>query len=241
MILILQQIDIEGPETLKLFFEKNGFEVRILHLYEGDPLPSSVEGIDAVIVLGGPMNVYEEDKYPFLKDENVFIRRILKNEIPYLGICLGSQLLAKAAGGTIGKSPRREEGFAPVFLTPSAADDPLFAGCAEDIEVFHWHEDMSQVPENGTLLAGSKGCPTQAFRVGENAYGLQFHIEITDKSIRGWCGKYFAENDASAATRKEDMLDRYARTKETFHQTAARIYNNFLKVIKETKERQQCG
>ena len=231
MILILQQIDIEGPETLKPFFEKNGFEVEILRLYDGDRIPFSVDGVDAVIALGGPMNVYEEDKHPFLKDEDAFIRRVLERKIPYLGICLGSQLLAKAADAAVVKSSRKEIGFAPVSLSRDGANDPLFAGVGEDVEAFHWHEDMWQVPDNGVLLASSHDCPHQAFRVGDNAYGLQFHVEITDRSIRDWFDRYFQKDEPSAAGRKEEMLGDYTRIKETFHQTADTIYNNFLKII----------
>ncbi len=110
MILIIKHIDIEGPGTFGDFLTTKGEPFRIVELGAGEKLPSNLDGIHAVVVLGGPMNVYEEDKYPFLKDENSFIQDVLKKEIPYFGICLGSQLLAKAAGARVVRSPVKEIG-----------------------------------------------------------------------------------------------------------------------------------
>src|SRR3990167_5149044 len=110
MILFIKHIDIEGPETLQPVFESHGFQCQIIDLSLGDLLPEDFSDLEAVVVLGGPMNVYEEDKYPFLKMENVFIQKILQKKIPYLGICLGSQLLAKAAGAKVTSSAVEEIG-----------------------------------------------------------------------------------------------------------------------------------
>ena len=146
MILFIQNIPIEGPETIGDFFAENGFESKIVDLQSAEQLPDSLEGIEAVVCFGGPMNVYEEDKYPFLRGEDGFIKKVLEKEVPFLGICLGSQLLAKAVGAEVVKSPQEERGFFNVFLTECGKKDPLFSGLKGTLGVFQWHGDMFNIP-----------------------------------------------------------------------------------------------
>ncbi len=146
MILFIKHIDIEGPETLGVYFEKQGFALSVVDLHRGGQLPADLKHVNAVVSLGGPMNVYEEDKYPFLKDEDIFLKKVLKENVPFLGICLGSQLLAKASGGSVVRSPQEEIGWFDITLTPQGARDPLFAGLSPVMEVYQWHGDMCVVP-----------------------------------------------------------------------------------------------
>ena len=230
MILIIKHIDIEGPGTLGDFLAREKILFKLIDLGAGDKLPTDFSSLKAVVVLGGPMNVYEEDRYPFLKEEGRFIKEILKRAIPYLGICLGSQLLSKAAGGSVVKSPKKEVGWFQVRLTADGQKDPFFKGLNPNVDVFHWHEDMFMVPEGGKLLATADGCPNQAFRVGKNAYGLQFHCEITDVSIKEWTDEYVKRGAPGREEEKQAMLKGYAFLKPTFDQTATVIYENFLKI-----------
>ena len=131
MVLFIKHIDIEGPDTLDVYFKKKGFQTQTIELQRGDCLPDDLSRVDAVISLGGPMNVYEEEKYPFLKSEDKFIKRVVSEEIPFIGICLGSQLLAKACGAKIRKSPEKEIGFLPVRVKK----DPLFEGLDKELDV----------------------------------------------------------------------------------------------------------
>ncbi len=225
MILIVKHIAIEGPGTLGDFLKAKGEAFRIVELGAGEELPADPTLFKAVVVLGGPMNVDQEASYPFLKPENEFIGKVLKTGVPYLGICLGAQLLAKAAGAPVGQSPAKEIGWYHITLTQEGKKDPLFKGFRAQDPVYQWHEDMFQIPRGGLLLATNTGCPHQAFKVGLNAYGLQFHIEVTDKSIKAWCDEYGRLDHARS------MIEEYGKVKPVFEKQAQRLYQNFWKII----------
>jgi len=231
MILIIKHIDIEGPGTLGDFLKAQEEPFCIIELGAGGQLPADPKVFKAVVVLGGPMNVDEEERFPFLKPENDFIQKVLKAEVPYLGICLGSQLLAKAAGARVVKSPVKEIGWYQVQLTAEGKKDPFFSGFRQEDPVYQWHGDMFQLPLNGQLLASAQGCPHQALRVGGNAYGLQFHVEITDKSIKEWCEEYCETDLPGRRTQAQSMMDDYWKHKKAFDAQAQRLYQNFLDII----------
>ncbi len=230
MILIIKHIDIEGPGTLGLFLKEEGVPYRVIDLEEGEELPQDLSRVKAVVVLGGPMNVDEEDKYPFLKEEDLFIQKVLKKGLPFLGICLGSQLLAKAAGAKVVKSPVKEIGWYTVQITADGKNDPLFAGFSELDPIYHWHGDMFNIPTGGQLLATAEGCPHQAFKAGPNAYGIQFHVEVTDKSIKEWCDEYIANDLPGRPEHAVSMMQDYFKYKSAFDRQARTLYQNFLRI-----------
>lgn len=231
MILYIKHIDIEGPETLGDFFAAKGFDSLTVEmgLNEQD-LPQSFDNIDAVIGCGGPMNVYEEEKHPFLKQENIFLQKVITQNIPYLGLCLGAQLLTKAGGGSVRKSPEKEIGWYNVELTDAGKQDSLFKGLAGQFAVFQWHEDMFDIPKEASLLASSPKCPYQAFRLGQRAYGLQFHVEVTRASIKEWYQGYLPQ-DPQAGKR---ALELYDQKQKSFVSTAETIYENFLTIMNQS-------
>lgn len=185
-LLIVQHADTEGPGFITDYFGSYGWSWDISNLSQGDRLPKDVDDYAAVISLGGPMNVYQDISFPFLIDEDRLITQVLVKEVPFLGICLGAQLLAKTCGGTITKARKKEFGWYSVFVNGEAKDDRLFRDLPRTIKVFQWHEDTFDVPPGGVLLARGQAVRNQAFRVGSNAYGVQFHLEATPDMITKW-------------------------------------------------------
>ena len=183
--LILKHVENEGPGFIGGLFAADEWETSVVELWKGEELPSDFDEISCVVVMGGPMNVYEEESYPFLKAEDAFIRNTVERGIPFLGVCLGAQLLAKACGAKVWKAPEREIGWRKVVLTESGRDDGLFRGIADPV-VFQWHGDTFDLPDNAVLLAEGEICRNQAFRIGRCAYGLQFHIEASADMVRDW-------------------------------------------------------
>lgn len=231
MILIIKHISIEGPGIIGEFFKNPAWKVETIELDKGDKLPEALSEIEATIILGGPMNVYEERKFPFLKDEDIFLKKAIKEEIPVLGICLGAQLLAKACGAKVKKAEQEEIGWYKVNLTKEGMKDLLFEGLNQELDVFQWHEDTFEIPEKGTLLATSDSCKNQAFRFGKNAYGLQFHIEVTPSMVESWIEEYLDSKDKIKKDHAQKMFIDTYKKKEQFKRQADGILLNSLKII----------
>jgi GMP synthase (glutamine-hydrolysing) len=185
-VLIIRQVAHEAAGTLENALAKARVEFQYLDLFHEYPYTFDCERYTGVVVMGGPMNVDEVEKHPFLGDEIRWIRQTIEAEIPLLGICLGSQLLAKACGAKVYPGPVKEIGWYPLELTIAAAADRLFAGCGPKMTVFQWHGDTFDLPPGAVHLAQSPLCRNQAFRMGPSAYGLQFHIEMTSEMIEDW-------------------------------------------------------
>ena len=226
-ILIIKQVEQEGPGLIETFFAANGWGLRTVELSHGEKLPSDFDETGALVVLGGPMNVYEETQYPFLKEEELLIRKALIEEVPVLGICLGAQLLAKTCGARVQKAPHKEIGWYKVEKTGDGKKDALFTTGPDRIQVFQWHEDTFDVPEGAILLAVGKDCKNQAFRVGQNAYGLQFHIEVTEDMIRRWLQ---LEEEAIV----EKILRDTKHVRESYHTEAKQILSNFMHIAESS-------
>lgn len=182
-VLIIQQVPHEGLGIIGGAL-RGGFDVEVLKVYRDRPL-RSIEGYSALVVLGGPMGVYEEERYPFLADEIRLIESAIKKDIPTLGVCLGSQLIARAAGARVYKGGAKEIGWYDISLTQQGARDPLLLGLPSTFEVFQWHGDTFDIPSGGVPLASSALFPNQALKVG-SAYGFQFHLEVTEAMVRDW-------------------------------------------------------
>ncbi len=229
---IIKHIDIEGPGTIGDFLKDDGISYDVIDVFNGEPLPNSLSNTSAVIELGGPMNVYVEDKYPLLKQEDEFLKEVIEEGLPTLGFCLGAQLIAKATGALVKKNPQKEIGWFNVSVTGDGSSDPLFQGFQEEFDVFQWHGDTFDIPEDAVRIAESELCPNQAFRVGHNIYGLQFHVEVTDEMIYQWLDAYREEVDSLIGIVDPDQIIADTKTKSESYKAQARMFcTNFVKMI----------
>ena len=165
--------------------EERGHRLEEWSLAWGTPPPRPIDDYGAVLIFGGAMHADQDDRHPWLREENFFIQRLLDLHLPLLGVCLGAQLIAKAAHAPVFAAPEPEIGWHPVELAEAAADDPLFAALPERFQAFQWHYYTHGVPGGARELARSRVC-TQAFRLGEAAWGMQFHAEVTRDQAREW-------------------------------------------------------
>ena len=191
--LVLQHRECEDLGTIGPAMSKRGIGYRYVRLFDWEPVPKGLEQYSGLIILGGPMNVYEEDQYPYLKEEDILIKKAVRNDMPVLGICLGGQLIAKAAGARVHKGTKKEIGWYDLKLTKDSRQDKVFNSLPGTIKVFQWHGDTFDIPDGAVHLAGSELFSNQAYRVGSSIYGLQFHLEVTQEMINRWISEYEEE------------------------------------------------
>jgi GMP synthase (glutamine-hydrolysing) len=175
----------------------------------GTPLPRPVDAYGAVLVFGGAMHADQEGHHPWLREENLFLQRLLDLRKPVLGICLGAQLLAKAAHADVGPAREPEIGWYRLELTDEAADDPVLGGLPERFDAFQWHYYAHGLPAGAVELARNDVC-TQAFRLGDSAWGVQFHPEVTLEQVESW----MQEDEPVPADLLEQTRERIAEWNE---------------------------
>jgi GMP synthase (glutamine-hydrolysing) len=181
--LAIQHVRCETLGTLGDALGAAGIPFDVVRTFEGQPVPNSLKGCKGLIIMGGPMGVYEQDRHPFLRQEIRLIEEALRQNIPLLGICLGSQLLAAALGAPVTQGRKKEIGWYRVTLTQEGRKDPLWADLEPSFMAYHWHGDIFNLPTGAVSLASSDQTPQQAFRYGRSAYGFLFHMEVTERII----------------------------------------------------------
>jgi GMP synthase-like glutamine amidotransferase len=222
--LVLQHISCEPPGAFSEVLRERGAEVVSVELDEGEPLPDWRD-FDRIIAMGGPMSVNDDDRLPWLAGEKRFINEAVRAGKSFWGTCLGSQLLAASLGGRVYAGSRPEVGMLPVWLTPEGKQDPLFRDLPGELTTFQWHGDTFDLPTGAVLLASSPLYPNQAFRWGERAYAVQFHIEVSAGMAREWgevpeyraslektLGPGALERMVAELEREESVMARMART-----------------------------
>ena len=182
--LVLRHVQAEGLGLLANVLRDRGIHHRYLDLPRGEAPPRDLTNVGGLIVLGGPMSVYEAERHTFLRTESGLVERAFTAGRPVLGICLGAQLIASVLGARVYAGERREVGWAPITLTPEGRDDPVFGVLEPELTVFHLHGDTYELPPDARNLARSALYEQQAFRWGDVVYGLQFHLEFTETMIQ---------------------------------------------------------
>ena len=228
-ILVLQHHPVENLGIIEQALGARGLKSEYVHSYAGQPVPGSMEGYDGLVLMGGPMGVYENDRYPWLNDEMRLAGRALEAEVPVLGVCLGSQLLAAVLGSRVRKGEAPEIGWHEVRLSGLAAGDPLWkeaASAAGRFRAFHWHGDIFDLPRGAGALASSEQTACQAFVYGPNAYGLLFHMEVTEKSAGDMIAA-FDDEVLEAGLEGGDLLQETSARLPDLHRVGEPVYRNW--------------
>lgn len=181
-VCVVQHVPFETAAHIQVWADKRDLSLSVCHVYRGEAFPQP-EQYDWLILMGGPMSANDRDRLPWLEQELAGVRLALEQDQAILGICLGAQVLAQAAGGRVVPNAQPEIGWFPVSLTDSGRDSPLFGALPSTFEAFHWHGEMCRLPSNVPALAASEACPVQAFAPAVRALGLQFHLESTRQSV----------------------------------------------------------
>jgi GMP synthase (glutamine-hydrolysing) len=234
-LLVLQHISCEPPGVFSEVMREQGVEPVAAELDENEPLPDWRE-FDAVLAMGGPMGADDDAEHPWLSAEKQLVRESVEAGRPFLGVCLGVQLLASALGGRVHPMDRAEVGLLPVELTAEGRDHPLFADLDDPFVTLQWHGDTFELPTGAVRLAGSPAAPNQAFQAGERAFGIQFHLEVTAEMADEW-GAVPAYKQSLSETLGEQeaaaFLADVQRRADELHPAGRRLFGNWLKLAGE--------
>jgi len=208
----LQHVPFEGLGSIEPWLEAAGYRITSTRFFEDGALPS-LDGLDLLVVMGGPMSVNDTAEFPWLVEEKAFIREVIASGRPVLGVCLGAQLIASALGARVYQNGEKEIGWHPIQGT--APSDAACFGFQLSAQVFHWHGETFDLPSDAMRLASSEACENQAFQIGSSVIGLQFHLETTPSSARA----------IVANCRDELVPSRYVQTEDTILAAEAERYD----------------
>jgi len=220
---VLQHVPFEGPGHIAQWIVDHGHSLTTTRLFENEN-PPHPDAFDRLIIMGGPMNIYEEERFPWLIREKALIRESIDSGKSLVGICLGAQLLADALGSPVFAGPEKEIGWFPITLTEAGKKSGLLLGLPNEVIVFHWHGDTFDLPPGAVPLAESSACRQQAFLYDNRILGLQFHLESTPDSVQ----------QILAHCRHELVAGRYIQTEAEIVAASPALYqkiNNLLETL----------
>ena len=237
-IIILQHISIETPGYILDLMDQDNFNLTTIELDQGEKIPSNLNQFDGMFCMGGPMDTWMEKEYPWLIEEKNKIKEFVVNlEKPYLGFCLGCQLLGEVLGGNVVKSMPPEIGILDILMNSSFSNDHLFGEFNPSFKAWQWHSYEVQDLENNnnvTLLGSSPTTKYQIFKYKKHAYGIQFHIEIKDNTVSQWgcVPEYEKALEDSLGEGALEKFDQKAQDNmKTMNFNAEKLYNNFKKIL----------
>ena len=229
-VIVLQHVAPEGPGAIADALADRGIETRPVRIDQGQAVSSALDGAAGLVVMGGPMGVYEADRYPHLRSELRLIEAALRACVPIIGVCLGSQLLAAALGARVYPAPQKEIGWYDVRLRESARADRLWRGVAQTFTPLHWHGDVFDLPAGAVALAASALTEHQAFRYGANAYGLLFHLEMERRQIAAMV-ETFRDEVVGAGVAPETILADTAACQPRAKEVGAVVFERWAAAV----------
>ena len=230
-IYVLQHHPVENLGTIADALEAAALAWQYVRVNEGQPVPRDMKGAGGLIVMGGPMGVYQTERYPWLRDEMALINDSIKRNLPVLGICLGAQILAAALGAKVERNANGKEiGWYPITLEAAAKEDRLCRDLPGTLTPFHWHGDIFELPEGAVSLASSEKTPCQAFRYGDKAYGFQFHFEVTRDAVAAMAQAFAKDLDREKIAAGE-MIARAAQFTPTLEKIADTVFSRWASPI----------
>lgn len=225
----LQHVPFEDIGSMARDFHTRGYSLSSTHWYRGDAVPA-VSDFDALIVMGGPMGIYDEAIYPWLADEKILIKDAIAAGKIVLGICLGAQLIADVLGAKVTPNAHKEIGWWPIDINPAAATHPIAQVFARYPEVFHWHGDTFALPPGAMYLASSEGCANQAYSYNNHVFGFQFHLETTPASARALIEHCADDIDGSRYTQTAEAIlaseEKFAQINRAMSEVIAIIFRS---------------
>lgn len=224
----LQHVPFEDIGSMANDFAARAYSLSSTHWYRGDKAPA-LHSFDALIVMGGPMGIYDEAIYPWLAEEKILVEQAIAAGKIVLGICLGAQLIADVLGGKVTRNAHKEIGWLPLQILPAAKDHPIARILAKYPEVFHWHGDTFAIPPGAVHLARSEGCLNQAYVFNDNVYGFQFHLETTPASARALIENCAEDIDGSHYTQTAELMladvQKFAQINRAMSEVIASIFD----------------
>ena len=230
-VYVLQHHAVENLGTIADALEGAALAWQYVRVDKDQPVPRDMKGAGGLIVMGGPMGVYQTERYPWLRDEMALINDAIARNIPVLGVCLGAQILAAALGAKVERNPNGKEiGWHPIRVAAAAKQDRLLCDLPESMTPFHWHGDIFELPAGAVSLASSEKTPCQAFRYGDKTWGFQFHFEVTSEAV-GAMAEAFAKELDREKIAPDKMIARAVEFAPALEKIADQVFSRWASPI----------